>query len=150
MAFYPCDFDGHFNPKKNYLFYWALGSGLNFTRWRQRLCLAHAGEIQEDLSEYKVGPLDAALSSGGMLANCFSCGNPIAEGGRQLFLTCYPSNDEREDYWARIHDDCTLPKPWLTTQLDLPLPPPQNVSISPEIVNPPRSRDRARMGPVPR
>ena len=150
MAFYPCDYDGHWNPKKNYLFYWAVGSGIRFTRWRQRYCAIHAAVVQEDLLEYKVDPVDTAIGNGGLLAKCFACDEPIRESGRQLFLTCYPPNDEREDYWARIHDECSLPLPYQPDQVDPPIVPPQNVSISSEIADPPRSRDRHRNGSEPR
>lgn len=150
MAFYPCDFGGHWNPKRNYLFYWAVGSGLEITRWRRRYCALHASIVQDDLSEYKVDPVDSALGISDLLANCFTCGDPIREGGRQLFLTCYPADDQREDYWARIHDECSLPPPWQDNQVDPPIVPPQNVSISPQIANPPRSRDRTSRRSEPR
>jgi len=111
MAFYPCDFNGHFNPKKNYLVYVGLGAGNEFSRWRLRFCAAHIGVVQEDLAEFKVSPEDGTISGGNLVAaNCFSCGQPISENRRQLFVTCYPPDDEREDYWAGVHVNCSLPE----------------------------------------
>jgi hypothetical protein len=110
MAFYPCDFGPHFNPRRNYLAYVGVGSGTQFDRWRLRFCALHLRAVQEHLSEFKWNPEDGALSGGDLVAaNCLSCGQPIDQTGRQLFVTCYPPDDEREDYWARIHVDCTVP-----------------------------------------
>jgi hypothetical protein len=110
MAFYPCDFGPHFNPRKNQLVYVGVGAGTQFDRWRLRFCALHLRSVQEHLSEFKWNPEDGTLSGGDLVvANCLSCGEPIDQTGRQLFVTCYPPDDEREDYWARIHVDCTVP-----------------------------------------
>jgi hypothetical protein len=44
-----------------------------------------------------------------MVADCLTCSQPLTEVGWQLFITAYPTQDERKDYWARIHTDCRLP-----------------------------------------
>lgn len=110
MAFYPCDYGPHYNPRRNYLLYVGEAIGADVNRWRLRFCLAHLGAVQEYLSEYKVSPEDGAISGGDTaMANCLSCGQPLDQTRRQLFVTCYPADNEREDYWARIHVDCTVP-----------------------------------------
>jgi hypothetical protein len=111
MAFYPCDYGPHYNPRRNYLAYVGVGKGIEMQRWRLRLCSLHIRAVQEHLSEYKVSPEDGALSGGDTaMSNCLSCGEPLDQARTQVFLTCYPPDDEREDYWAGIHVDCTVPE----------------------------------------
>jgi hypothetical protein len=116
VAFYPCDAGPHYNPRKNFLFYAGYGAGNDFDRYRLRFCAAHYRTIQEDLSEFEVSPEDGAVSGGDTaMTNCLACGEPVDQTGRNLFATCYPTKDERKDYWARIHVDCRLPV-WLRDQ----------------------------------
>lgn len=112
MAYVPlCDYDGHFWPKKKHLFYIAVGSGGDFSRYRRRFCSHHCAVVEEDLAEHKLPPLDAALSAAnGSMANCFACGEPVKEGGVQVFITGYPTQDQREDYWGKLHDGHRLPE----------------------------------------
>jgi hypothetical protein len=110
MAFYPCDYGPHYNPRRNYLAYVGVGSGNEISRWRLRFCATHIGAVQEHLAEFKVNPEDGTLSGvNSNMAYCLSCREPGVKGGRQVFVTCYPPNQEREDYWAGIHVDCTVP-----------------------------------------
>jgi hypothetical protein len=110
MAFYPCSFEGHYNPRRNYLAYVGLADGNNTKRWRLRLCATHIRDVQEYLSEFKIDPENGAVSGGSAaMTNCLSCGQPLDERGWQLFVTCYPPDDQREDYWARIHAACNVP-----------------------------------------
>jgi hypothetical protein len=79
-------------------------------RWKLRLCAIHAATIQEDLAQYKVLPEDAATGLlNGTPTECLSCNEPVDHLGVQLFVTGYPANDQREDYWANIHETCSLP-----------------------------------------
>jgi len=110
MSYYLCSFEQHYYPGKACTVYVGVGTGNQFDRWRLRFCGIHVRDIQEYLSEHKVTPEDGTISGGDVaMANCLSCGQPVDQTGRQLFLTCYPPNDEREDYWARIHVDCSVP-----------------------------------------
>jgi len=112
MAFFPCDDGPHYNPRRNYLVYVGVGSGTEFTRWRLRFCEAHLSLIQEHLAQFKVNPEDGTVSGGDpMRSDCLSCSQPVDQTGRNVFLTCYPPKNEREDYWARIHVDHSLPDP---------------------------------------
>ena len=112
MAFYPCDFGPHYNPRKNFLTYVAIGSGTEMTRWRLRFCAAHVGAVQQHLAEFEVDPSNGTIAGGdASMSHCLSCGQPIDETRRQLFVTSYPPDQERKDYWAQMHVDCTVPDP---------------------------------------
>jgi hypothetical protein len=112
MAFFPCDYGPHYNPRRNYLSYVGVGVQGDMNRYRLRFCAAHIGAVQEHLSQFKVDPENGTISGGdAAAANCLSCGQPVDQTRRQLFVTCYPPDDEREDYWAQIHIDCTVPDP---------------------------------------
>lgn len=109
MAMLPCDRGPHFNPFRNSSYYVALGSGGNFTRWLLRLCPVHAAVVNEDLAEYEIIPEKIALGITDTNTDCFACGEPIDEARTQLFVTGYPAKDERKDYWACVHLNCSLP-----------------------------------------
>jgi hypothetical protein len=110
MAFYPCDYGPHYNPARNYLLYVGYGAGTEINRWRLRFCGTHLSTVQEHLSEFEVSPEDGALAGGNeAMTHCLSCGQPIGENRRQLFVTCYPPDHERKDYWAGVHVNCSLP-----------------------------------------
>lgn len=111
MQYLPlCVYDGHFWPKKKCLFYVAVGTGSSFNRYRLRFCPTHAATIDEDLAQYELLTDGSAISTlKAAASHCFSCGNPLDEAGTQCFITGYPSQDERKDYWFQIHTTCTLP-----------------------------------------
>jgi hypothetical protein len=120
MAFFPCS-RGHTNPRgKNINWYIAVGSGTEFVRSALRLCPAHARDVQDYLAERELVPVNATDGVGGSSTECLTCGEVVAERGRQVFLTGYPAQDQREDYWSQLHDNCVLPKV-LSSQLGPPL-----------------------------
>jgi hypothetical protein len=110
MARFPCDDGPHFHRGPNRYVYVAWGTGNDFKRGRLRLCDLHLPLVQEDLVEFKAPPFD--LAGGGdwtFNPNCVSCFKPVDGLGWQVFVTSYPTNDQREDYWGRLHPDCRLP-----------------------------------------
>jgi len=111
LTYFPmCDIGPHAYLKKKFLVYAAFGAGLGLERHRLRFCAEHIAVLQEDLAEFEVSAVQDALSRGdSFVTKCLSCGEPVREGGRQLFVTCYPTQDERKDYWSRIHDECSIP-----------------------------------------
>jgi len=110
MAYFPCDQGMHYNPRRNYLCYVGCGRGTEMTRWRLRFCLGHIRAVQEYLAEFEVDPENGTLRGGdAVVSKCLSCRQPVDQTGRQLFVTCYPPEDERKDYWSHIHVDCSLP-----------------------------------------
>ena len=110
MAFHPCMAGPHYNPAKNFLVYVGLMGPQELQRYRLRFCRNHFGAIQEDLAEFKVSPEDGTVGPlEGPSAKCLACGKPASEVDWQLFVTCYPTQHEREDYWSRLHVNCRLP-----------------------------------------
>lgn len=109
MAFLPCDIGPHRNLGRNVSLYASVGTGIHMDRWSWRLCLRHWDEIEVGLAQYKVDPDSGAVSTATDERLCLACGQPVDEGGRQVFVTCYPAQNNREDYWSRIHDEHSLP-----------------------------------------
>lgn len=109
MALRPCSWCGRAQPGRNTWWYLALGSGNHFDRRRFRLCARHASDIEEYLSQHEVVFSDEAASILGFTGLCLACGEPTLESDRQVFGTCYPPNEERKDYWTRLHDHCSVP-----------------------------------------
>ena len=96
--------------KKKALYYVGWGRGGDFKRYRLRFCYAHAALVDEHLAECEAGTLEAALRRGELPeAKCLACSKPITEVAWQVFITGYPAQDERKDYWSQIHVDCQLP-----------------------------------------
>ena len=105
-----CSVGGHFNPLKSYLLYISWGHGSDFQRYKLRFCGTHLSSVEQDLSEFEVSSENGTLSGGdAAIANCLSCGKPLDEVRWYLFATCYPTQNERKDYWASLHVDCRLP-----------------------------------------
>lgn len=111
MTYVPvCDFDSHFWPKKKHLFYIAVQNGRDFLRYRRRFCTHHVAAVEEYLAQNELVVSEpTAGSPNGNMSNCLSCGEPVREGGRQVFITGYPSQDERKDYWGKLHEGHELP-----------------------------------------
>lgn len=111
MTYLPvCNFDGHFWPKKKCMFYMAYGHGSTFDRWRLRFCPEHAATVDEDLSEHELSIANLTGTAVKAAASkCFSCGEPVDEGSWQCFVTGYPTQNQRKDYWFQIHGHCSLP-----------------------------------------
>lgn len=113
MALRPCDDGAHRHPLRNSYYYLALVGPADESRRRLRLCPSHSLQIQNDLSEYEVDPVNGALRIPDNEARCFSCHQPALQGCWNVFVTGYPAKDEREDYWTRVHIDCSLPR-WVS------------------------------------
>lgn len=109
MAMFPCSIGPHAHGGSNSNYYVALGAHGVFTRWRTRLCRIHSAAIEQHLAEFEILPEDTTAGFYGPKSQCFTCHEPISEGGQELFVTGYPSQNERKDYWARVHLTCGLP-----------------------------------------
>jgi hypothetical protein len=111
MARFPCSVGDHFNRLRNCHAYVAWGSGADFTRTRLRLCPFHFSLFQENLAQFECPPVDDAIPADWVPnSNCVTCFQPVGEIGWQVFVTSYPPNNERKDYWGKLHIDCALPK----------------------------------------
>jgi len=111
MARFPCSAGNHYNRGRNHHAYLAWGSGDDFTRLRLRLCAIHFALFQENLAEFKCPPSDFTGSTDWTpSSNCVACLQPASEVCWQVFITCYPPDNEREDYWGKLHIDCALPR----------------------------------------
>ena len=109
MAFFPCDVGPHINRSgRNVSVYLGELHDNGSTRTKFRLCSGHFSEVQAGLCQFEVDPESGAVSDATRDGLCLICLKPCDEVTRQLFFTCYPPNNERKDYWARIHDTCTL------------------------------------------
>lgn len=109
MSNLPCSVGPHFSPfvKRNgYLHAWA--PGISWDR-RLRFCNLHGTIAQENLAEFKWDSTDLTAGAVSVPTKCVTCLQPVNETGLHLSLTYYPSKDEREDYWTRLHLDCELP-----------------------------------------
>lgn len=105
-----CDYGPHFWPRKKHLFYVAWGQGGDYKRYRLRFCAEHTTVVEEYLSEFELSI--ANLTDGGTrngVVHCLSCGEPVDEIGWQVFVTGYPAQDERKDYWGGLHVKHQLP-----------------------------------------
>lgn len=111
MTYLPiCGWDGHVWPRKKHLFYLAWGEGQNFKRYRLRFCGPHAALVDEYLAENELAPSIGAIGTAdARYSNCLSCRKPVGEVGWQVFITGYPAQDQRKDYWGRLHVGCQLP-----------------------------------------
>jgi hypothetical protein len=113
MAFLPCDRGLHPNPRgRNEIVYSAYGDGGDFSRFRLRLCHTHALEVYDRLTPFLVQADDLASEDIERPTTCITCGEPLVQAGWQVFVTCYPTQNDRVDYWALLHTDCRFPD-WL-------------------------------------
>lgn len=103
MAMLPCDRGPHSHRERNVNTYFRLGSGSDFAHATRRYCPAHWGDIHQHLAQYEVVVEDGAESIWGRDGACVTCGKPINDGAIQLFVTSYPSKNERKDYWLSFH-----------------------------------------------
>jgi hypothetical protein len=109
MAARRCQWEGHALLSSSHLFYIRIGQGELFERYRLRFCGAHARSVYEDLTQFEVNAEDGTLSGGDLVSSqCLSCGKPVDETGSYVFITSYPTKNERKDHWSRIHVDCRL------------------------------------------
>lgn len=78
--------------------------------YRLRLCPSHIGALQHDLAKYESVVTNDAAGAVDPPTECFACRKPVDETGWYFAATAYPAKDERKDYWARLHVDCTMPE----------------------------------------
>lgn len=111
MTYLPiCDFGSHPYFKKKHLVYVMVGRGAEGYRWRLRFCPDHLAVLQEDLAQFEVRTHVRTIRALDVTSvECVAGDGPVREGGWQFFLTCYPAQDERVDYWTGIHGQCSLP-----------------------------------------
>lgn len=109
MARLPCSFGPHFTPLRNRLVYIHVwGNGTQHDS-RARLCPVHFPLVDQDLAKFE---WDEAQLAGGDFTPpdvCLACLQPVDQTGLYLSVTSYPSNNERKDYYARIHVACSTP-----------------------------------------
>ena len=109
MAYLPCFVGPHTHRGRNVNVYLGLIGRTLSERKSGRFCSTHWGEIERRLTQFEVDPDSGALSDSTAEGICLSCLKPTDELCRQVFLTCYPAQNERKDYWTRVHDDCAVP-----------------------------------------
>lgn len=131
MAYMPCSINLHSYREKQSTFYVGIVEGQQSQRYKLRLCRDHVSAIQDYLAQFKLDPVDHTASWFGTGAKCVACLQPMDELGWQFFGTCYPANQEREDYWGGLHVDCDPPpllaapnEPLVSPHMG-PLPPPK-------------------------
>lgn len=117
-----CDYDQHFWPRKKHLYYVGWGVGGDFKRYRLRFCDQHTAIVEEDLLEFEVTSQVAAIRGGHTnTVQCLSCGEPVDELVWQVFITGYPTQDQRKDYWGGLHVEHQLPEYLRDPELRTPL-----------------------------
>lgn len=109
MAMYPCDRGPHRYLSRQQTAYVGLLSGVNSSRYKLRLCPDHFGALQDDLAEFEVDTMDPTSSVDGSHAKCVSGLEPLYKGGWEVFVTVYPTNEERKDYWGKLCSDHPIP-----------------------------------------
>jgi hypothetical protein len=116
VARFPCSVENHYNRGRNHYVYVAWGTGDNFTKARLRLCPIHFATFQDNLAQFKCPSYDNAVGTDwGPNTDCVTCLQPVDERGWQVFITSYPPNNEREDYWGKLHIDCIPPAAFQTS-----------------------------------
>jgi len=122
MARFPCSIGNHFNRGRNQTVYVAVGRRGDFARERLRLCASHFGVFQDNLAQFEVpSENDTVSANWATPTNCVACLEPVDEGDWQVYVTCYPPDNQRKDYWGNLHVDCQLPR-HLTSSYLTPLP----------------------------
>jgi hypothetical protein len=109
MAMLPCTACNQrtlFRNSGAYCHLWGTGIQRDF---RIRLCPLHLLTFQNDLAKYEVASLDDTSSVIDTPTDCFTCGKPAGQTDWHFSVTAYPAKNERKDYWARLHTDCSLP-----------------------------------------
>lgn len=102
MSLLNCDHCGARAPGRLRGVYVALGQLGTFDRYKLRLCSLHFASVENHLSEYEVMPVDEATRPLGPSSKCLSGGEPLIDTGWQFFVTAYPADDQRKDYWGYI------------------------------------------------
>lgn len=117
MAIFPCAFGLHRYVGPQRSAYFSLAHDQDANSWKLRLCPQHVASIQDDLSHFEFDPVDEAASAAGPSVNCVTCLQPVDESGWQFFATSYPSNNQRKDYWGKLHVNCSLPSEWTSNKV---------------------------------
>ena len=114
MTYIPmCDYGPHLWPRKKHLFYLAWGQNGDYQRYRLRFCPEHLTVIEEHLAEFEAEALGVAIRTGHFpVPKCLACRQPTGELDWQVFITGYPAQNERKDYWGGLHLNCVLPEPF--------------------------------------
>jgi hypothetical protein len=82
--------------------YPAVADGVVTTRLKLRLCGPHfRGRMLELRSRAQNAQLELEEEAEN---KCFFCGEPVEDGHAQLYVTVYDSGEDREDFWAPLHD----------------------------------------------
>jgi hypothetical protein len=115
MARLPCSIGPHLTPFRNRLAYSHVWGNGTQTDSRHRLCPEHFPLIDNDLLKYEWDSTETAVDGIRMATECFACLKPVDQTGLYVSVTSYPSNNERKDYSARIHIDCSLPE-WMLSR----------------------------------
>lgn len=109
MAIFPCSVGLHRYVGPQRAAYFSLAHDQDATSWKLRLCPQHISSVQHDLAQFEFDAFDNALAVAGPTPQCVTCLKPADETDWQFFATCYPANNERKDYWGKLHVNCTLP-----------------------------------------
>lgn len=118
MAIFPCSVGKHFYPGPQLAAYFNVAKGDDVDGWKLRLCPGHVSEIQGDLAQFKVDIADDAVGRSNFAPQCVTCLQPTGEVDWQLFVTIYPTKQEREDYWTALHVDCNVPARWTENKVN--------------------------------
>lgn len=108
MAYLPCHIGPHTHRARNVNLYMGIARASQMERRSGRVCPPHWREIEGSLAQFEIHPDSGTLSDPGSEGLCFSCLQPVGESGYQVFVTAYPSKDERKDYWASVHTECDI------------------------------------------
>ena len=113
MAQYPCDQGLHRYRGPQRTMYPAIVN--HGTAWRRklRLCQAHFEAFHLALTEraqFAQMDFEDAKRPG-----CYSCNNEVTDSSWAFFLTSYDHGQDREDWWAPLHEGCaaSAAKGWL-------------------------------------
>lgn len=117
MARLPCSVGPHAHPFRNRLSYVHYWNGVDQVDKRLRLCPTHFPDVEHDLSQFKWDAEDLASGGNGTRPECLACLKPVDKAGWHLTVTSYPSDNQREDYSARLHIDCRFPS-WIVDGID--------------------------------
>jgi len=121
MAIYPCEVGPHAHRTRNILVYAGFLTPDGDMRSRARVCQLHWRTVEPHLVQFEVTDELPTAGNQVSIAPCATCGEPVAERGTQLFITAYPTQNDRKDYWLQVHDTCGTPD-WLPWRAQAVLP----------------------------
>lgn len=115
MALLPCDFGPHRFPGKSGMIYVGVLDRPDAIRWKIRVCKHHGDVVQESLGPYEVSEELLKSDTSLVVRECPSCLQLADPDFKPLYVTAYYPGQERRDYWARLHWNCSAPA-WLPYQ----------------------------------